>query len=274
MIKVVGITFKEKGKMYYFDPQDFKIKKNLTVIVETEQGLQFAKSITEVIELEDSKIKTPLKKVVRISTKNDYQKHLKNLKESKEALEKCKELVKKLNLEMSVIDATFTFDREQLVFQFISDNRVDFRTLAKQLAALYKTRIELRQVGVRDKAKEVGGLGPCGRKLCCGAFLNDFDTVSINMAKNQGIALNPSKINGSCGRLKCCLKYENETYTLCKKILPKVGMQIETEEGIGIVKSIDIFKGTYKVLIDKKGLIEFKKEKPNCDECKESLTRV
>ena len=188
------------------------------------------------------------KDVIRVATKTDYKKYLSNIKDAKKALVKCNELVDKYGLLMKIIDVNYTFDREQLIFRFLSDDRVDFRQLAKDLGSIYKTRIELRQVGIRDKAKEIGGIGPCGRKLCCNSFLTEFDSVSINMAKNQNLSLNPSKINGVCGRLLCCLKYENDIYTEYKKDLPDVGNKIKTDEYEGKVISVDVFNKVYKVL--------------------------
>lgn len=259
MIEVVGVTFKEKGRMYYFSPKKLKPKKNVTVVVETERGLQFGKVVTDIIEIDSSKIKTPLKDIVRIATKKDYENNKKNIKDAKEALVKCKKLVEKNNLEMQIIDCLYTLDRDQLVFYFLADNRVDFRNLAKELAAIYKTRIELRQVGVRDKAKEIGGIGPCGRKFCCASFLNDFDSVSISQAKNQNLSLNPTKINGVCGRLLCCLNYENDTYKDCRKCLPEIGEKVKLEEGDGVVVSLDILNKSYTVDIPEVGKVKVEK---------------
>lgn len=256
MINVVGVNFKENGKIYYFLPGNLNLKKNITVIVQTERGMQFGRVVTDNVELEESKITTPLKQIIRIASKKDYQNHLKNIKDSKEALIKCKEIVEKEKIPMQIIDSEYTFDRSQLIFKFIADNRIDFRQLAKQLASIYKTRIELRQVGVRDKAKEVGGIGVCGCQLCCSRFLKDLESVSINMAKNQNIALNPNKINGVCGRLLCCLKYEDDCYTECRKCLPKLGELVETEKGKGTVISLDILKKSYKVELSDKNVIE------------------
>ncbi len=255
MQKVVGIAFKDHGRMYYFDPSGYKLKKNVTVIVETDQGLQFGKVINEKIEIDPKMLHSPLKKIIRISSKDDYRRHLKNLRDSKEALLCCRKLAKKHSLGMQIIDASYTFDRDKLIFRFLADNRVDFRQLAKELAAIYKVRIELRQIGVRDKAKEVGGCGPCGQKLCCARFLKDLDTVSINMAKNQNISLNPSKINGVCGRLLCCLKYEDEDYKKCRQCLPKMGDKVSTPQGEGTVVGLDILKQQYKVNIPNYGII-------------------
>lgn len=249
MVEVVGISFEGNSRVYYFSPNKLNLKNNITVIVETDKGQQFGKVTKEVFSIEEQNLISPLKNVLRIATKQDYYAHKKNLKDASIALKKCRELVEKEHLNMQVLDSSYTFDRAQLVFRFLADSRVDFRNLAKELASIYKTRIELRQVGVRDKAKEIGGIGPCGRALCCSCFLNDFESVSINMAKNQNISLNQSKINGSCGRLLCCLKYEDETYTDCRKCLPKIGEIVETEEGSGKVVSIDVLNQKYSVEI-------------------------
>ena len=261
MIEVVGVSFKGNGKSYYFLPNGLKLKQGITVIVETERGLQFGKVVEENKTINSSKTVGELKPVVRVATKNDYKKHIANINEAKEALIKCRELALKDNLNMQIIDATFTFDRLQLMFRFLADNRVDFRNLAKELASIYKTRIELRQVGVRDRAKEIGGFGMCGRKLCCSKFLNDLDSVTISMAKNQNISLNPTKINGVCGRLLCCLKYEDETYASYRFNLPTIGSRVTIKEGTGKVISVNILRQSYKVNIDDVGIIEvFKNE--------------
>lgn len=256
MIEVIGITFKPKGRMYYFSPNRLNLKKNDFVIVETDRGLQFGQVDLGITEIEDEKLKSSLKKVIRLADKKDIEKNEKNILDAKEALKKCRELVEKYKLKMYIIDSNFTFEREQLLFHFLADNRVDFRALARDLAALYHTRIELRQIGVRDKAKEIGGMGPCGRTLCCAKFLSEFDSVSINMAKNQNIALNPTKINGVCGRLLCCLKYEDQNYTECRKGMPRVGTKIKTDKGEGTVRNIDILNRKYDVEIPNVGTIE------------------
>lgn len=258
MIEVVGISLTENGKIYYFLPNEFQLKPNLTVIVETERGLQFGRVETEIMSMQENKIKMPLKKVVRIATKKDFNKNMSNIKDANKALKDCRKLVSKLNLDMQIIDASYTFNRDQLVFRFLADNRIDFRELAKQLASIYKTRIELRQVGVRDKAREIGGLAPCGQKLCCSKYSYDFNSVSINMAKNQGIALNPSKINGVCGRLLCCLKYEDENYSENRKKLPSIGDKVKTEFGEGTVVNLDILNLKYKVDTKNNGIVEIK----------------
>lgn len=258
MIKVVGISFENSKQIYYFNPKSFDLKRNITVIVETERGLQFGKVELPPFEIDENRLKDKLKSVIRISDKKDYLDHKKNLSDAKKALNKCRDLVNKLKLNMQIIDASYTFDRSQLLFRFLSDNRVDFRQLAKELANCYKTRIELRQVGVRDKAKEIGGCGLCGRKLCCSRFDYDFTSVSINMAKNQNISLNPNKINGVCGRLLCCLKYEDDNYKECRKNLPKLGQKIETKDGVGQVVSLDIINQKYSVNIPDVGIVEVK----------------
>ncbi len=255
-MQVIKVTLKKNGMPYYFSVNHLPLKKDQFVIVETEKGVQFGTTISEIFEIVDSQIQGTLKNVLRIASKKDEKRHLKNVQESQIALKKCRELVVKHQLNMKILDASYTFDRDQLFFYFLADNRVDFRNLAKDLAAIYHTRIELRQVGVRDKAKEIGGIGMCGRMLCCSTFLNEFDSVSINMAKNQNISLNPSKINGLCGRLLCCLNYENECYKNCRKNMPKVGQTVSTKYGNGVVKEIDILGQKYKVEISGKGIIE------------------
>lgn len=244
---VVGVKLNEKGKTYYFDSNDFKLNVGDKVIVETENGLQYGIVTATLVDSKNNNLE--YKKVIRNANKSDLKKYTSNLRDAERAIIKCNNLINQYGLEMKVIDANYTFDREQLIFRFVADNRVDFRQLAKDLGSIFKTRIELRQVGIRDKAKEIGGFGPCGRKLCCSNFLSEFDSVSINMAKNQNLSLNPSKINGVCGRLLCCLKYENDNYVEYKKGLPEVGHKIKTEKGEGKVISVDVFNKTYKVLL-------------------------
>lgn len=259
MVEVVGVVFNNKGRTYYFLPDGKKYKKNITVVVETEKGLEFGKIVIENFELEEGILHSPLKKVIRVATKDDYSNYKKNQKDEKTALDYCKKIIEKMNLNMMVLEAHYTLKREQLTFKFLSDNRVDFRELAKTLAAKYKTRIDLRQIGARDKAREVGGCGQCGRTLCCTQFLNELDSVSINMAKNQNIALNPTKINGLCGRLLCCLKYEDDNYKECRKCLPKIGQTIECDEGEGRVVDIDVLNKKYFVETKDKEIIEVQK---------------
>lgn len=253
-MKVVGIKLNEYGRTYFFDATDVNVNIEDGVIVETEKGLQYGKVVKSVLEEEIDK-NINYKPVIRIATKNDLKRHLSNLKDAEKALVKCNDLINKYKLDMKVIDAVYTFDREQLMFRFLSDGRVDFRQLAKDLGSIFKTRIELRQVGIRDKAKEIGGFGPCGRKLCCNNFLTEFDSVSINMAKNQNLSLNPTKINGVCGRLLCCLKYENENYTEYKKDLPNIGSKVKVKEGEGKVISVDVFKRKYNILLEDNQII-------------------
>lgn len=246
MAVVAVVNFKKNTKSYFFDVNGLKLNSNQDVIVETEKGLQYG-TVISIREIAEEDIGTPLKKVVRIATEKDQKQHNKNLLDGERAFEVAKTKVKELGLKMRIIDASFTFDRGQLLFNFLADERIDFRELAKKLAQVYHTRIELRQIGVRDKAKEIGGLGPCGRFLCCSTFLTDFNSVSINMAKNQMLALNPSKINGVCGRLLCCLNYEDETYTHLKKGLPKIGSIYKVGDVSGKIVSINVFKKTAMV---------------------------
>ena len=213
-MSVVGIKIDSNNKLLYYNSNVLNLKKNLTVVIEDDRGLQFGNVVSFVDDKDNRK---KYDNVIRIATKKDYMQYLKNITDAKNALKKCKELINNMGLNMSIIDTYYTLDKSLLLFRFVSDERVDFRELARELGSKLKTRIEFRQIGIRDKAREVGGIGPCGRFLCCSTFLTDFDTVSINMAKNQGLALNPTKINGVCGRLLCCLTYENDIYTQMKK---------------------------------------------------------
>lgn len=259
MQKIVGVTFKENGEISYCLVDKLRLKKNITVIVDTDRGLQFGKVVTDIKKIDEINSKKYYK-IIRISTKNDFKTHLKNVKDAKNAFITCKKIVEERNLNMQIVDAFYTFDRNQLIFRFVADNRIDFRDLAKDLAAIYKTRIELRQIGIRDKAKEVGGIGLCGRSMCCARFLKNFDSVSISMAKNQNISLNPNKINGVCGRLMCCLKYEDDCYKCCKKNLPQIGQIIDTEKGKGKVTFVDILNRKYLVEVKDYGIIEVIKD--------------
>ena len=243
-MKTVGVEFKKNGKQYIFFDNNLELSVGMDVIVDTERGLQFGK-IASVNTKNDNKEHM---NVVKIANSKDIKQNEINIEDAKEALKKAETIVNKLNLEMKLIDSYYTFDRKQLVFQFLADNRIDFRELAKQLAAIYKTRIELRQVGVRDKAKEISGIGQCGRKLCCSTFLNDLDSVGIAQVKNQNLALNPSKINGLCGRLLCCLKYEDDLYSKYRKDLPEVGDKINYNGNECTVISLDIPRRKYTLL--------------------------
>ena len=245
-MKIVNVKINNDfGKTLYFDCNNFNLKKNLTVIVNTERGLEFG-TVLDFLDVDDGNYE----KVIRIATKKDYLQHLKNISDAKLALDKCRELAEKNGLKMVIIDATYNFDKSQLLFRFLADERIDFRNLARELGSRLKTRIELRQIGIRDKAKEIGGIGPCGRNLCCSTFLTSFDAVSISMAKNQGLALNPTKINGVCGRLLCCLNYENELYTELKKDVLEVGKKTFINGKEGRVISSEPLRGKYKVLVD------------------------
>ncbi len=257
MDKIVGVTLKENERIqYFYIDEEEKVKIGYNVLVNTERGLEFGKIATAVHPIDKSKLKEDLFSVERVATKKDYYTNKENLRDSKQALKKGKELAKKYHLDMNIIDASYTFDREQLMFKFYASSRIDFRDLAKELASIYKTRIELRQIGVRDKAQEIGGYGICGRKLCCSKFLKEFDSVSISMAKNQNLSLNPSKINGICGRLLCCLKYEDETYKDLRQGIPKIGQAIEYEGKEGKVISINILKRHYTIELKDGNTIE------------------
>lgn len=255
MEKVVKIQFKENGPSYYFLANLPNLHANVSVLVETERGIQYGQVISDIFEIDTSILKTPLKPIIRFASKKDKQIVRKNEQDAEQALKYARKKSEECNVNISIIDASYTYNRDQLLFHFVADSRVDFRELARSLAAKYRTRIELRQMGVRDKAKQIGGLGSCGQQLCCNRFLKEFDSVSINMAKNQNIALNPTKINGACGRLLCCLKYENETYTEYKKNLPKVGSKVKVEEGEGTVISVDVLNQNYTIDIPKIGQV-------------------
>ena len=229
-MNVVAVKFDNKKEVNYFKNTKLKLKKNLTVIVDSDRGYLFGTIVDIIDDVEGFNLDS-LYEVIRISSKRDYLHYLDNIKDEKIAIEKCNELIKEYELNMTIIDASYNFDRSQLLYRFVADERVDFRNLAKDLGGIFKTRIELRQIGIRDKAKEVGGYGPCGRMLCCSSFLTSFDSISINMAKNQNLLLNPSKINGVCGRLLCCLKYENDDYKNLKdKKSKNLFKDVEIEE--------------------------------------------
>ena len=250
MVKVVGVRFKKAGKIYYFAPGDLKISKGDSVIVETARGIEFGECVIGEKEIEQEEIIVPLKSVIRKATDEDIQKHLENKSKEKEAFSICLDKIQQHNLQMKLIDVEYTFDNNKVIFYFTADGRVDFRELVKDLAAIFRTRIELRQIGVRDETKMMGGIGICGRELCCKGFLCEFQPVSIKMAKEQGLSLNPTKISGCCGRLMCCLKYEHEAYEEILKRIPKVGAIVETPEGQGIVTEINLLKETTKIKLD------------------------
>ena len=251
---IAGVRLNKKGKVSYFDDNFLELKIGLDVIVETEKGMEYG---TVVCFLSNKLVDKNFNynKIIRIAQEKDYFKFLDNIKDANDSINKCKELIKKYNLKMRLLDAVYTFDRSQLLFRFLADERVDFRKLARELGSYYKTRIELRQVGIRDKARVIGGIGPCGRPMCCSSFLNSFETVTISMAKNQMLALNPSKINGACGRLLCCLNYENDTYTFYKTEIPDIGDTVQINKSQGKVVALNILKRNYTVLTDE-GLVE------------------
>lgn len=242
--KIYSVLFKNTSKPYSFT-SDLDIEVNQEVIVETEKGMQYGK----VVAIKELQKDMDYKPIIRIATEEDQEIFYKNLKDADSALKKCKELVQSLGLTMYVINASFNFDRSQLLINFSSDDRVDFRELAKKLASIYRTRIELRQIGSRDKAKQIGGIGICGQKLCCANFLNQIDSISFSKAKNQNLALNPSKINGACGRLLCCLCYEDDEYVRCSQGLLPVGSIIKVGSEEGTIVGVDILSRTYKVAL-------------------------
>ncbi len=235
MIKVVGVRFKSAGKIYYFDPVNIDVKFNDFVVVETARGIEFGQVVTGPKEISQSEIVSPLKNVLRIALDEDFEIHRENKAKAMAALDQCQEKVLEHKLKMKIVDVEYTFDNNKVIFYFTADGRVDFRELVKDLASIFKTRIELRQIGVRDEAKMVGGIGPCGKMVCCKEFLGEFDPVSIKMAKDQSLSLNPTKISGLCGRLMCCLKYEHETYEELLKTIPQVGTIVITPEGKGVI---------------------------------------
>ncbi len=252
MIKVIGVRFKKAGKIYYFDPNELEINKEDYVIVETARGIEFGQCVIGIKEIDENDIIAPLKSVLRIANDEDIKKHNENKSKEEEALKICTEKIWEHGLMMKLIDVEYTFDNNKVIFYFTADGRVDFRDLVKDLATIFKTRIELRQIGVRDEAKMIGGLGPCGRPMCCSTFLGDFASVSIKMAKEQNLSLNPTKISGICGRLMCCLNYEQSTYEDIRKELPKVGSIVKTSEGTGEVIQNNIVKESVKVKLKRK----------------------
>ncbi len=235
MIKVVGIRFKKAGKVYYFDPNDIDVKFNDFVIVETARGIEFGHVVIGPKEVSEEEIVAPLKSVLRIAEDQDFDIHRENKNKAKEAMETCQAKIIEHGLDMKVIDVEYTFDNNKVIFYFTADGRVDFRDLVKDLASIFRTRIELRQIGVRDEAKMIGGMGPCGKSCCCSQFLGEFEPVSIKMAKEQSLSLNPTKISGLCGRLMCCLKYEQDTYEEILARMPQVGAIAMTPEGRGTI---------------------------------------
>ena len=250
MVNVVGVRFKDTGKMYYFDPKGLDIKKGDLVVVETARGIECGTASTGVIGVTDDEVTNPLKPVIRIATDNDKETVKQNREKEKKAYSLCLQKIAEHKLDMDLTEVEYTFDGSKIIFYFTAENRVDFRELVKDLASQFHTRIELRQIGVRDEAKMLGGLGICGRPFCCSTFLNDFHSVSIKMAKEQGLSLSPGKISGTCGRLMCCLKYEQNSYEYLNKITPRKGTVVDTKEGRGVVVDSAVLTGKLKVALD------------------------
>lgn len=250
-MKIIGVRFKSVGKIYYFDPASEDIKSGDKVIVETSRGVECGEVVLTDKEISETDFSSPIKPIIRVATENDFKIIEKNKQKEKDAFKICEQKIKAHKLKMNLIDVECTFDNNKLLFYFTAENRVDFRELVKDLAAVFRTRIELRQIGVRDEAKMLGGLGICGQPFCCSRFLGEFQPVSIKMAKEQGLSLNPTKISGTCGRLMCCLKYEQDNYEELLKTTPKVGAIVKTEDGKGVVQEVNLLTGKLRVKIDK-----------------------
>ncbi len=244
---IIGVRFRKPGKVYFFDPGNLHVNVKNKVIVETSLGEELGEVVAKKKLLPDTKLNTPLKPIIRVANNKDLKHYEDNKKKEKEAFKTCESKIKKFGLDMHLTDVEYSFDNSKLLFYFTADGRIDFRELVKELASIFKTRIELRQIGVRDEVKRIGGNGVCGRELCCCSFLNNFEAVSIKMAKEQNMSLNPSKISGTCGRLMCCLKYEQEVYEDKLSHLPKIGAIVNTDEGEGVVDSIETLKEIVKV---------------------------
>ena len=251
MIKVIGVRFRTAGKIYFFDPLEFEIKRGDHVIVETARGVEYGTVVGDPKEVEEDQVIQPLKPVLRVATAKDDEQEKSNKEKEREAFKVCLEKIRKHELDMKLIDAEYTFDNNKVLFYFTADGRIDFRELVKDLAAVFKTRIELRQIGVRDETKILGGIGSCGRQLCCHAHLSEFVPVSIKMAKEQNLSLNPTKISGVCGRLMCCLKHEEETYEELNRNLPNVGDFVNCSDGVkGEVHSVNVLRQLVKVIVE------------------------
>ena len=263
MVKIIGVRFRNVGKIYYFNPKSFQMKPGDHVIVETARGVEYGTVVLGPKEVEDKQVVQPLKDVIRMATQKDDAKEESNRKKEKEAYQICVKKIRAHQLEMKLIDVEYTFDNNKILFYFTADGRIDFRELVKDLAAIFKTRIELRQIGVRDETKIMGGIGICGRSLCCHTFLSEFAPVSIKMAKEQNLSLNPTKISGVCGRLMCCLKNEEETYEWLNSKLPNIGDRVTTDDGFkGEVQSVSVLRQLVKVIVtlenDEKEIREYK----------------
>lgn len=277
MAMVIGVRFKRAGKVYFFEPGELEIKAGDALVVETARGIEYGEAVTPARDVPEEQLVMPLRPVVRVATPQDTQLALTNSENEKSAYEVCQDKIANHNLEMKLVDVEYAFDGSKILFYFTANGRVDFRALVKDLASVFKTRIELRQIGVRDEAKMLGGLGPCGRPICCGQFLGDFQPVSIKMAKEQSLSLNPTKISGLCGRLMCCLKYEQENYETARKRMPRIGREIMTPDGYGTVVGINVLCETVKVRVQQGDAYEVKEFK--ADECtrveqKDNVQRV
>jgi cell fate regulator YaaT (PSP1 superfamily) len=253
MLKVIGVRFRPAGKIYFFDPGDLTISRGDHVIVETVRGIEYGKVVTGIRYVKEDEVVLPLKRVIRIATDGDTEQMEENRRAAKEAIGICEEKIRNHGLEMKLVDAEYTFDRNKIIFYFTADGRVDFRELVRDLASVFRTRIELRQIGVRDEAKMLGGIGPCGRILCCSSFLGDFEPVSIKMAKDQNLSLNPAKISGLCGRLMCCLKFENDHYDQAKQLIPDLGDPVITPDGEGEVVVLNLLDRKVRVNLKRGG---------------------
>ncbi len=258
MYEVVGVRFKKAGKIYYFDPGEWQVSNENAVIVETARGIEYGKVVIGRKKVEEQDVVLPLKRVIRIANEEDANLVKQNSVAAKEAFTLCQEKIRQHTMPMKLVDVEYTFDRNKIIFYFTAEGRVDFRELVKDLAAIFRTRIELRQIGVRDQAKMLSGIGPCGRVLCCSTFLGDFEPVSIKMAKDQNLSLNPAKISGLCGRLMCCLKYENDNYESAKEAMPDLGEEVMTTSGAGKVVGINILDKIVQVEVYELGrVLEF-----------------
>lgn len=254
MLKIVGVRFRQAGKIYFFDPGEYTIQQGDAVIVETVRGIEFGQVVLGIRYVTEDEVVLPLKRVIRIATTEDKRQMMENEQAAHDALTICQAKVQLHSLDMKLVDAEYTFDRNKVIFYFTAEGRVDFRELVRDLAAVFRTRIELRQIGVRDEAKMLGGIGPCGRVLCCSSFLGDFEPVSIKMAKDQNLSLNPAKISGLCGRLMCCLKFENDNYEESKYLLPDVGEQVYTPQGEGEVILLNLLERRVQVQLNESGM--------------------
>jgi len=258
MVEVTGIRFKKMGKIYYFDAGNLKPENGQHVVVETSRGIEYGLVVIAKKQVDESEIVPPLKKIIRIATAEDDKTVEENKRKEKEAFDICREKIESHNLEMKLIDVEYTFDHNKILFYFTAEGRIDFRELVRDLASVFKTRIELRQIGVRDEAKMIGGLGVCGRVLCCNSYMGEFAPVSIKMVKEQNLSLNPTKISGTCGRLMCCLKNEQATYEELFRNAPGIGSLVETPDGKGVVSSVSVLKGMISVAVDKDAEKELK----------------